>query len=212
MGLEHEVEFAGFRQSANFFGIWTINILELVYLVKADRISIPGDLIPIFGPQTEDFWGPCSQGFILFFGIGKAGHEHLLVAVLRPTAPDLIVTVTFFGFSAVNHHVMEEVVVTGALPDLRMHDDGAVESSHFETALCAGKNTQIVMVGDHVLPPGFLDVPLQLNAKRAVIPATVHAAVDLTGLEDESPPFAQRDDFLHDAGFFGAHGASLGKD
>ena len=53
------------------------------------------------------------------------------------------------------------------------------------------------MAGDHVAPPGFLDVPLQLDAQRAVVPEAVEAAVDFARLKEKAAPFAQRDQFFH---------------
>ena len=53
------------------------------------------------------------------------------------------------------------------------------------------------MAGDHVAPPGFLDVALQLDAERAVVPEAVEAAVDFARLKEEAAPFAQRDELVH---------------
>jgi hypothetical protein len=49
-------------------------------------------------------------------------------------------------------------------------------------------------------PPIFLEVAFQLRAERAVVPATVEAAVDFAGLENKAAAFAQGDDFLHAGG------------
>ena len=50
---------------------------------------------------------------------------------------------------------------------------------------------------DVVAPPGVLDVPLQLDAERAVVPEAVEAAVDLARREDEPPALAERDQLVH---------------
>ena len=50
---------------------------------------------------------------------------------------------------------------------------------------------------DVVAPPGVLDVPLQLDAERAVVPEAVDAAVDLARREDEPPALAERDQLVH---------------
>ena len=47
----------------------------------------------------------------------------------------------------------------------------------------ARRRGEVVVAGDHVAPPGFLDVPLQLDAERAVVPEAVEAAVDLARLK-----------------------------
>src|SRR5581483_7571617 len=52
-------------------------------------------------------------------------------------------------------------------------------------------------IAHHVVPPGLLDVPLQLDAERSVIPETVDAAVDFTRLEDEATPPTQRHQLFH---------------
>ncbi len=87
--------------------------------------------------------------------------------------------------------------MAGALPDLRVHDDRAVEAGHFVGFGRTGGGGEVVVTGDHVAPPGFLDVPLQLDAERAVVPEAVEAAVDFAGLKEESPAFAEGDEFFH---------------
>jgi len=54
----------------------------------------------------------------------------------------------------------------------------------------------VVQLG-HFPPPGFLDVVLEFNAEGTVIPGAVLSAVDFGGLEYETAPFAQTDDFFH---------------
>ena len=60
-----------------------------------------------------------------------------------------------------------------------------------------GSVDELVVAGDHVPPPGLLDVPLQLDAQRTVVPKAVEAAVDFARLKQKSPPFAQRNQFFH---------------
>src|ERR1043166_7627268 len=47
---------------------------------------------------------------------------------------------------------------------------------------------------DVVAPPEVLDVALELDAERTIIPGGSETAVDLARLEDEAAPFAKRDD------------------
>ena len=47
------------------------------------------------------------------------------------------------------------------------------------------------MPGDHVAPPGLLDVPLQLNAQWAIVPKAVEAPVDLARLEQVPTPLSR---------------------
>ena len=87
--------------------------------------------------------------------------------------------------------------MAAAFPHLRVHDDRAVEAGHFIGGGCTGGDGQFVVPGDHVLPPGVLDIPLEFDAQRPVIPEAVQAAVDFARLKQESSPFAERDEFFH---------------
>src|SRR5713226_761310 len=71
------------------------------------------------------------------------------------------------------------------LPDEWMHEDRGVESDH------------VGAEADVVSPPHALDVVLQLDAERPVVPARPRPAVDLARLEDEPAPLAERDDDVH---------------
>ena len=74
------------------------------------------------------------------------------------------------------------------------------EADHFELARSSRRDSRVVVVGDHVVPPRLPDVAFQLDAQRAVIPEAVQTAVDLAGLKDESAPFAERNDLIHRLG------------
>jgi hypothetical protein len=49
-------------------------------------------------------------------------------------------------------------------------------------------------------PPQIFEVPFDLSAEGAVIPASVQPAVDFGGLEDESFAFAQGNNLFHAIG------------
>ena len=66
-----------------------------------------------------------------------------------------------------------------------MGNDRTIESDH------------VVAFAHHHAPPVILEVALQLDAERTVIPDAIEPAVDLAGLENEAAPFAQADDLLH---------------
>ena len=83
--------------------------------------------------------------------------------------------------------------VPARYPDLRVHDDRAVEADHADLLAVRARRR----VADHVLPPGVLDVPLQLDAERAVVPEAVDAAVDFAGLEDEPHVLAELGELGH---------------
>src|SRR4029434_1391434 len=55
----------------------------------------------------------------------------------------------------------------------------------------------VVPLAHHHAPPVILEVALQLDTERAVIPNAVKATVDFTRLEDKTAPLAEASDFLH---------------
>ena len=83
---------------------------------------------------------------------------------------------------ALDQRVAERADVAGRHPDLRVHEDPGVEPD------------DVVALLDHRPPPGALDVVLELDAERAVVPDRVDAAVDLARREDEAAPLRERDD------------------
>src|SRR5581483_4555799 len=73
---------------------------------------------------------------------------------------------------AVYERVAEAGDVARRLPHARVHQDRAVEPD------------DVAARPDHLAPPRVLDVALELDADRAVVPAAREAAVDLARLED----------------------------
>src|SRR5205823_4578628 len=90
---------------------------------------------------------------------------------------------------ATHHRVLKTTHMSARFPDLGIHDDRAIHADHADF-LAIGSRRR---VADHVLPPDFLDVALQFNPERTVVPESVDAAINLAGLEDESPAAAQCD-------------------
>ena len=60
-----------------------------------------------------------------------------------------------------------------------MRDDGAVDA------------LDVVALAHHALPPGGLEVVLELDTEGPVVPEAVDAAVDLARRKDEAAPRAQ---------------------
>ena len=85
---------------------------------------------------------------------------------------------------ALDQRVAEAPDVAGRDPDLGVHQDPGVEAD------------DVVALLDHRPPPGALDVVLELDAERPVVPDGVDAAVDLGRREDEAAPLRERDDRL----------------
>ena len=91
----------------------------------------------------------------------------------------------------------KEVVVSAALPDLRMHDDGAVESCHFVGAGRTAGNDEFIMGHDPIVPPCVFDIALAQYAEWTVVPESVESAVDFGRLKQKASAFAQGNELLH---------------
>ena len=196
-GLEHQVEFARRRQRAQFLGLGAQHLREVLDRGQRHKRAFPFQVGDVLAAQVEELEGLLLGLGQTFLALGLHGHEDLLALGLDPAAPDLIVAIAFLGLLAIDHEIMEKIVMARALPHLRIHDDGAIEADHLKRRRRTWQRGQVVMAGDHVAPPGFLDVALQLDAERAVIPEAVEAAVDFARRKDEAAAFAQRDEFFH---------------
>ena len=115
---------------------------------------------------------------LLRVAVGDAGDEYLLFAVLHPRALDVVVAVAALALAAVDHQVVEQVVMPGGLPNARVHDDRRLDAGHLERPRRTLRLYTLIVRGDHVRPPGVFNVALQLDAKRTVIPQTVETAVN----------------------------------
>jgi hypothetical protein len=86
---------------------------------------------------------------------------------------------------AVDQRIAEVLDVARRLPGPRVRDDRRVEAF------------DVVALAHDLLPPERLQVVLELDAERAVVPEAVDAAVDLARLPDEAATRAERDDVVH---------------
>ena len=134
---------------------------------------------------------------LLRVAVGDTGNECLLTVVLHPGALDVVVTVATFALTAIDHHVAEQIIMTGRLPHARVHDDRRLDAGHLEGSRRAFRLHALVVHGDHITPPRLLDVALELDAERAVVPQPVESTVNLRGLENEPASPAERHDFFH---------------
>ena len=89
---------------------------------------------------------------------------------------------------AVDERIGEAGDVAARLPDPRVHQDRGVEP------------LDVVARAHHRVPPALLDVLLELDAERAVVPHGAGAAVDLRRLEDEAAALAERHELFEDVG------------
>jgi hypothetical protein len=99
----------------------------------------------------------------------------------------------------VHQRIGEPGHVPRRLPDARVHQDRGVQP------------LDVVPGVHHRPPPPVLDVLLELDSQRAVVPYRAEPAVDLGGLEHEAAPLAQRHELVHQDGI-GHDARGLGKD
>ena len=109
----------------------------------------------------------------------------LLFALTDGQVIHLVGAVAFFTHLAVHHGIRKATNVTGGGEHCLMGEDGAVHAD------------DVIALLDVFAPPVILEVAFQLGTERAVVPAAVEAAVEFSGLEDESFAFTKRYDFFH---------------
>ena len=197
--LEHEVEFPRLGEGAERLGVGAKDGGELGRRDggQRDQLALPVEFVGVLGAEVEELQG-LLLGLVQSLPAARlGGHEHPTPLGLDPAALHLVETVAPLRLAAIDHVVVEEVVMARTLPHLRVHDDRAVDAGHFKGRRGAGRGVQLVVGRDHVVPPGLADVPLQFDAQRAVIPKTLQPAVNLAGLKEKSPPPAQGDQLFH---------------
>ena len=86
---------------------------------------------------------------------------------------------------ALHQGIGEAVDVPRSLPHARMHEDGRLDP------------LDIVALVHHRAPPSLLDVALEFDAQRPVVPHRSGAAVDLGRLKDVPATLGQRDELVH---------------
>ncbi len=119
-------------------------------------------------------------------GAGDEGHVDRVGVVdallLGVRLLQMVLAIALVAVLALDERIDERGEVAGGRPYLRREDDGGVEAHDVIAAL------------DHRPPPLALDVVLQLDAERAVVPGGFGAAVDLSALIDESATLTETDD------------------
>ena len=115
-----------------------------------------------------------------------------LLALLRLPVGDGLLQVVdaeaLVAAEALGERVGELADVARGDPRLARQDDRGVEAD------------DVLAGGHHRAPPLALDVLLELDAERAVVPRRARAAVDLTAREDEPAALAEGDDGVDDGG------------
>jgi len=97
-------------------------------------------------------------------------------------AGQLVEPVAAVARRALDEGVAERPDMAGRHPHLGMHEDPGVEPD------------DVLALLDHRPPPGPLDVVLQLDPERPIVPDRVDPAVDLGAREHEATPLRERDD------------------
>ena len=197
--LEHQVEFTRCRQRAERFGVRRERLVEVLDFDFGQRNegSVPLEIGDILGAQIEELERPLLRRLFAFLAPLLDRDEHPLPLGLDPSAADLVVAIALLGFLAIDHEIMEQIVMAGAFPDLRVHDDRTIQPDHLVGGGRPVHRTEIVMARHHIAPPGLLDVALQLDAQRSIIPEAIDAAIDFARLKQEAATFAERDDLIH---------------
>ena len=128
---------------------------------------------------------------VLHLALGESvdGLGQLKGGLAAPILNELVRAEALVAFAAVHQRIGEAAQVAGGDPGLRVHQDSGIKADVIRVLL------------HELLPPGALDVVLQLNAERAVVPSVGEAAVNLGAGEDEASVLAQSHDPVH--GFFG---------
>ena len=98
---------------------------------------------------------------------------------------DLVGAKALLALLAVDQRVGEAGDVSRGFPHPRVHQDGAIDADDVRARQ------------HHVAPPGVLDVALQLDADRPVVPAARQAPVNLARLKGKPAPFGEVHDLLH---------------
>ena len=121
----------------------------------------------------------------LLLGEGIDGLGQLHAVLAAPVLDELVGAKALLALLAVHQRIGEACQMTAGHPRLGVHEDGGVLP-------------HVVGVLLHeLLPPGLLDVVLQLHAQGTVVPCVGKAAVDLGACEDDAAVFAQRHDLIH---------------
>ncbi len=121
--------------------------------------------------------------FICCPSVYTAVKSHLLLC--RVALDQLVCAETGAAGLAVHKRVGKACQMSACDPGPGIHENCAVNADILGS------------LGDKLLPPGFFDVVLELNAQVAVIPCVCQTAIDLgTGI-DESSVVAQRNDLFH---------------
>ena len=132
----------------------------------------------------------------LLLGEGVDGLVQLHAVLAAPVLDELVGAEALLTLLTVHQRIGEAAQMAGSHPGLGIHQDGGIQAHVIGVLL------------NELLPPGLLDVVLQLHTQRAVVPGVGQAAVDLAAGEDKAAALTQGNDLFH--GLFAVfHGDTL---
>ena len=111
--------------------------------------------------------------------------RHALGMDAEPLLDQMVGPESALAGLAVDQRIVEVDDVTRRLPDAWVHQDPGIEADHVAPPVDEGP------------PPELLDVVLQLDAERAVIPGVGQTAVNIGSGKDESASLGEGDDLVH---------------
>ena len=114
----------------------------------------------------------------LLLGEGVDGLGKLEAGLGAPVLDELVGAEALMALAAVHQRIGEAAEMAARHPGLRVHQDRGVKADVVGILL------------HELLPPGVLDVLLELCAEGAVVPGVGKAAVDLAAGEDKAAVFA----------------------
>src|SRR2546425_950220 len=127
-----------------------------------------------------------------------AAHGTLRVGLTgRAFDPRIVGAKAILALLAVDEWIGESRDVPRRLPHLGMHQDRGVQA------------LDVFARVDHRPPPALLDVLLELDAQRTVVPDGTEAAIDIGRLIYVAEPVGQRNDVIHD--FASSYGSGGGR-
>ena len=121
----------------------------------------------------------------LALGEGVDGLTQLEAVLRAPVLNELIRAEALVALAAVHQRIGEAAQMAARHPGLGIHQDRRVEADVVGILL------------HELLPPGVLDVLLELGAEGAVVPGVGKAAVDLAAGEHKAAVLAQGNDLVH---------------
>ena len=193
--LEHQVEFtrlgqrARLRRSQGEHRVQTFAFRSGVradpaHVDSFDRAVLSKELLPVLLLHFVELSRSTFRVVDRLFRCRVSHNEDAIVlfrlslVVRCPATANLVEPIPLLRLATVDHHVVKQVVVARAFPDLRVHDDRRLDADHVERTGGSFRRGVFVVRGHHVPPPGFPDIPFQLDTQRAVIPEALKSAVD----------------------------------